>query len=121
MKEHNDTFIDAESLMALSDKKTASGGKRKYLSKKLNEQKSQADLWVYIQELLERNDASVEDLIMDIYDISTTAQSQNAQGDVIDDANARLKAKKMLLELAGVYKPKQVEVKVNLLQYVCWE
>ena len=91
---------------------------RKYLESMIKNQKTQWELNSFVQDLLERNNSWVEDLILDIRDISENAISQNAKWDIIPDAKARLSAKKMLLEMAGIYKPKQVDVKINLLQYV---
>lgn len=64
----------------------------------------------YVMEVLEKWNAvtwkktSLEDIIFDIADISLTAQKPTPLGDLVDDPVTRLNAKKLLLELMGVYK-----------------
>lgn len=67
----------------------------------------------YIQEVLADNDASVEEIIKDIVDVSKTAKMSTPTWDVIDDPKTRLNAKKLLLELSWVYKGWKSNTNIN--------
>jgi len=94
--------------------------KRKYLAEKIWTVNDNNKLKEFIINLLDENDSSVEDIILDIYELSENSMSQNSQWDLIADGSTRLRAKKLLLELTGVHKWKTVEIKTDFLQLVYW-
>ena len=63
-------------------------------------------LQAYIQQVLSEKGASVESIIGDLVSISKNAQTSTPLGDMIDDYKTQMNAKKLLLEMAGVYKQK---------------
>ena len=56
--------------------------------------------------MLSEKGASVESIIGDLVSISKNAQTSTPLGDMIDDYKTQMNAKKLLLEMAGVYKQK---------------
>ena len=60
----------------------------------------------YIRELLKDSKSDIPKIIWDIVDISQNATTATPTWDIIADHKTQLQAKKLLLELAGVYKAK---------------
>lgn len=63
-------------------------------------------LQAYVQELLKENGASVDTLLADIIDISKNAVTSTPLWDVLPDYKTQMAAKKLLLEMSGMYKQK---------------
>jgi len=73
---------------------------------------TQSFTWLqnYIQQILNEKWASVESILSDIVDLSKNAKTSTPLGDMIDDNKTQLAAKKMLLEMAWVYKSKWMNI-----------
>ena len=73
---------------------------------------AQSFTWLqnYIQWILAEEGSSVEEIIKDIVDLSKNAQTSTPLWDLIDDNKTQLAAKKLLLEMAGVYKSKGTNI-----------